>query len=134
MIKTIFLLSLVGLADSVYLTVKHFTHSDINCSIFNECDLVTTSAYSTILDIPVALLGVIFYGLLIALTINKKSLVSLLIISSIGFFASMWFVYVQAFVLESFCLYCIISAGISTMIFILSLILMIKYKKHETIS
>ncbi|HJL55713.1 MAG TPA: vitamin K epoxide reductase family protein, partial [Candidatus Paceibacterota bacterium] len=82
---------------------------------------------------PVALLGVIFYGLLIALTI-KKSLVSLLIISSIGFFASMWFVYVQAFVLESFCLYCIISAGISTMIFILSLILMIKYKKHETIS
>ncbi len=105
MIKTIFLLSLVGLADSVYLTVKHFTHSDINCSIFNECDLVTTSAYSTILDIPVALLGVIFYGLLIALTI-KKSLVSLLIISSIGFFASMWFVYVQAFVLESFCLYC----------------------------
>lgn len=140
MIKTILGLSIIGLGDSIYLTIKHYTHSDINCSIFNGCDLVTTSTYSTILGVPVALLGVIFYGFIFAFVLmhsrskSKKSLVLLLSISSIGFLISMWFVYVQVFILEAICLYCVISAGISTTIFILSLILMIQYKKHETIS
>ncbi|MFQ5661714.1 MAG: vitamin K epoxide reductase family protein [Candidatus Paceibacteria bacterium] len=131
MIKTIFLLSLLGLADSIYLTIKHFTHSDINCSIFNGCDLVTTSIYSTILGVPVALLGVIFYGLVLTFAV-RRSLALLLIISSIGFLISIWFVYTQGFILNAFCFYCLISAGISTTLFILSLILMVKYKKHET--
>lgn len=131
MIKTIFLLSLLGLADSIYLTIKHFTHSDINCSIFNGCDLVTTSIYSTILGVPVALLGVIFYGLVLTFAV-RRSLALLLIISSIGFLISIWFVYTQGFILNAFCFYCLISEGISTTLFILSLILMVKYKKHET--
>lgn len=136
MIKTIFALSLIGLADSLYLTVKHYTHSDINCSIFNGCDLVTTSTYSTILGAPVALLGIIFYGLIFAFVLmhsrlrSKKSLISLLSISSIGFLMSMWFVYVQVFILEAICLYCVVSAGISTTIFILSAIMMLKYKEN----
>lgn len=137
---SILTLSIIGIVDSVYLAVKHYTHSDINCSIFSDCDVVTTSVYSIILGIPVALLGVIFYGLIFILVLmfsksgNRRSLISLSTVSGIGFLASMWFVYVQAFILNAFCFYCLISALLSTVLFILSIIIMIQYKKHATLS
>ena len=136
---SILVLSIIGITDSTYLTVKHYTHSDINCSIFSDCDVVTTSVYSTILGVPVALLGVIFYALVFTFAFmfsksgSRKFLISLLTVSSIGFLASMWFVYTQAFILNAFCFYCLISALLYTTLFILSII-MIQYKKHETTS
>lgn len=131
-------LSIAGFIDATYLTIKHYSHSAVNCSIFDGCEFVTTSFYSTMLGIPVALLGVAFYALvfififLFSKSANKKFLVSLLAISTVGFLASMWFVYIQAFILKAFCFYCLISASLSATLFIISLIITIQYKKHET--
>lgn len=139
MINAILLLSIAGIIDSVYLSAKHYAHSAVNCSIFEGCELVTTSVYSTVLGIPVALLGVIFYLSVLAFALmllrswSKKSLISLLTISSIGFLVSICFVYIQAFILNAFCFYCLISASLSTTLFVLSIIMMVQYKKHETI-
>lgn len=57
-------LCLAGLAASAYLTVEHFSSSPsyacpVNAS-FN-CIKVTTSSYSELLGIPVALLGLLFF-------------------------------------------------------------------------
>ncbi|MGA2521300.1 MAG: vitamin K epoxide reductase family protein [Acidimicrobiales bacterium] len=60
---TAFALSLVGFGISLYLTIDHFSGVLPLCSSsgFINCALVTTSKYSYLLHIPVALLGLIFY-------------------------------------------------------------------------
>ena len=57
-------LSVAGLAVSGYLTYEHFTdNATLACSIGGvvDCAKVTTSAWSTLLGIPVALLGLVFF-------------------------------------------------------------------------
>ena len=129
-IITTLILSIIGIFDTAYLTIKRFTHDNINCSIFEGCDFVTTSEYSTIFGMPVAVLGIIFYVAVLVLSVlylrskNKKFLMSLLGLSGVGFLMSMWFVYTQLFILESICSYCMLSAILSTTIFILTLIVL----------
>jgi uncharacterized membrane protein len=138
-IITILIISIVGIADTTYLTIKRYSQDSINCSIFEGCDFVTTSTYSTILGVPVAVLGIIFYTTVFVLSIlylrskNKKFLISLLGLSGVGFLMSLWFIYTQAFILNAFCLYCLVSAGLSTTIFILSAIIVLKYRKGVSI-
>lgn len=137
MIKIILLLSTAGIADTIYLTVKRYSHDAINCSIFDGCDFVTTSQYSQILGVPVAVLGIIFYVSILTLSVlylrlkNRRLATSLLGLSGIGFLMSIWFVYTQGFILNAFCFYCLISAGISTTIFILITALFLAMRKPE---
>ena len=132
---SIFILSIVGILDTTYLTIKRYSHDEINCSIFDGCDFVTTSNYSQILGVPVAVLGVIFYVSIFTLSLlylrskSRGFITSLFGLSLVGFLMSIWFFYTQAFVLNAFCLYCLVSARLSTALFILSSILMIKSSK-----
>ena len=62
---TTFILSLIGLGVSTYLTIVHFdTHVGLSCpaggGIVN-CEKVTTSAQSYLFGIPVATLGLAFF-------------------------------------------------------------------------
>ncbi|GAA2469451.1 vitamin K epoxide reductase family protein [Terrabacter carboxydivorans] len=57
-------LSVVGLLVSAYLTFEHFTaNATLACSIGGvvDCAKVTSSAWSTFMGIPVALLGLVFF-------------------------------------------------------------------------
>ena len=54
---------LIGLADASYLTFAHFTNTQLYCSnsgIIN-CQAVTTSKFSTVIGIPIALLGLVWF-------------------------------------------------------------------------
>lgn len=65
-------LSVVGLLVSAYLTFEHFTaNATLACSIGGvvDCAKVTTSAWSTFLGVPVALLGLVFFVGSLALTV-----------------------------------------------------------------
>jgi uncharacterized membrane protein len=67
---TTLVLSLAGLAVSVYLTIEHFGHSNLlvcPTNSFLNCEQVTTSAQSYFLGIPVAVLGLINYTVMTAL-------------------------------------------------------------------
>ena len=59
------ILSLAGLAVSAYLTVEHYSSATtLACpetGVVN-CVKVTTSSYSTLVGVPVALLGLLFFG------------------------------------------------------------------------
>lgn len=58
------ILVLIGLADAVYLTITHFTttvHLACSGSGTINCEKVTTSPQSSILGIPVAVLGLVFF-------------------------------------------------------------------------
>ncbi|GGP47041.1 vitamin K epoxide reductase family protein [Saccharothrix coeruleofusca] len=62
-------LSLIGLAVSVYLTVSHYSTGLLVCaeSSVVDCATVTSSEQSELLGVPVALLGALFFLFLTAL-------------------------------------------------------------------
>lgn len=128
---SIFGLGIIGFFDSLYLVAIHFTNNSVICDGTNECDLVLTSSYATFLGIPVALFGVLFYAYMIIITmisldkIKKGSSLSpkfITPVSFVGFLASAWFVYAQAFIINAYCTYCLVSAATSTLIFIIAII------------
>ena len=66
---TSLVLSVVGLLVSVYLTYEHYTGNEtLACTVTEviDCGKVTSSAWSTFMGVPVALLGLLFF---VALTI-----------------------------------------------------------------
>lgn len=124
------MLSLGGLIDSAYLTWEHYSQVIPPCSVnplipsfLVDCGKVLTSQYSTILGIPLALLGVIHYSflsvfLLVAILTKNKIFRYLTVLQSIaGLFASVIFMYIQIGIIKSICLYCTLSAIISFVIF-----------------
>lgn len=121
---TLLALSFLGFADASFLTIKHYTGTPIPCTILAGCDTVTNSVYSQIAGVPVALLGALFYltvFILILLNLqqpNKKLIKVVWWLSLLAFLASLAFVYLQAFVINAWCLYCLISALTSTLVFL----------------
>jgi uncharacterized membrane protein len=116
-----------GFLDASYLTVKHYLGGPVVCVILQGCDVVTTSKYSVVGPAPVALFGAIYYFFiffLAALYIETKRelfLAAAAALTPVGFLASLWFVYLQFFIIKAICLYCMISAGSSTLLFALGL-------------
>lgn len=133
--KTIYLIivvSLIGLLDAVFLTVKHFS-GDISCSLITGCQEVLSSPYSLIFGIPVALFGSIYYFIILIsalIYIEQKKTLMLKIISYLpiaGFFFTLYLLYLMFFVIYAICQYCLLSALTSTLLLIFGL--MIKNKK-----
>src|SRR5271163_4565616 len=56
------LLSIVGLAGSIYLTISHFdTHIALTCPDLGSCNRILTSNTSHFLGIPVPVLGLLYF-------------------------------------------------------------------------
>ncbi len=126
------LLSLIGFIDAIYLTASHYLGGDISCFLVGGCDVVTTSVYSTIGPIPVALLGALFYltvlvlALLFFQTRLEVFLKLILALALVAFVASLYFLFLQIFILQAYCSYCLLSALISTLILLTALWLCVK--------
>lgn len=127
------IVAVIGFADATHLTINHYTGATLRCGASGGCNVVATSIYSKLFGIPVALLGSLYYASLILLCVayldTKKQLFFklLTLIPIAGLIASVYFVAIQLFVLHTICVYCMVSAGTSTAIFILSIILRKKY-------
>ena len=121
----VFIVTLVGFADAVYLTVEHYSNVIPPCNI-GGCETVLTSQYSQIVGIPVSLVGSIYYfciSVLLLMYIDTKKEIYLRIpflVSIMGMLASLWFIYLMIFVIKAFCPYCAVSATTSTIIFVLA--------------
>lgn len=123
----LFILSLVGFIDATYLTFKHFTGEGVVCSLVSGCDEVLTSDYATLgnTNIPLSMLGSFYYLFIFILSvafIDMKKVIFLKVITLLallGTLLSLVLIYVQAFVIEAFCLYCLLSAVISLLILML---------------
>jgi len=131
------LVSLLGFMDSTYLAVKKLTGSEVTCTIVHGCDTVTSSSYSEIFGIPVALLGSLFYLMILVLSIayldrKKEKLLSCISkLTWIGLIASVYFMVVQAFILHAYCIYCIGSAITSSTLFVGGMIYLSKNCKRK---
>lgn len=112
------IVALAGLADSVYLTIHHYTAEPVPCSVITGCEQVLTSSYAEMFGIPTAAFGVAAYltaFILAGLTAfgNRRmwSLFGALVVVMAIFTG--WLIYLQGFVIEAFCQFCLISAATS---------------------
>lgn len=131
------LVGFIGFLDSVYLTAKRFAYGPIPCFVFTGCDTVAQSPYALLFGIPLSVIGIFFYLAVILLAIfyfeakQKIAMKIFSLLSVFGFLASVYFVYLQAFVIKAFCFYCILSAVTSTTLFILGVTIWVQYLKNE---
>lgn len=123
--------SFVGFLDATYLTALRYLGETPPCIITTGCEQVLTSEYATLFGtIPTALLGAGYYlalFLLVLLSVelgSRKVLALAALLSPVGLLTSVFFVYLQLFVLKAICFYCMISAATSTILFILGTLML----------
>jgi uncharacterized membrane protein len=129
----ILILSFFGFIDSLYLVFIHYNEG--LCFLDKSgCEIVNTSIYSEIFGIPVALLGVLAYLFIFVVSVyeikSSKKWEPRLILFSFSLFSlffSLYLTYLEIFVLKAICPFCIISAIIITLIFILSILKLKEY-------
>jgi uncharacterized membrane protein len=112
------LVSLVGLADATYLSVQALTGETLGCGGSPDCFKVLGSSYARIAGIPVASFGVLAYFSVFAFSTFAAfgyAHARIFLILTIGamFLATLWFLYVQAFLLHAYCRYCLFSAAVT---------------------
>ena len=112
------IVSLAGLADATYLSVQAFTGETLSCGGSPDCFRVLGSSYAKVGGVPVALFGALAYFTVFALATFAAfgyARAKMFLIPIIGamFLATLWFLYVQAFVLHAYCRYCLFSAAIT---------------------
>ncbi len=126
-----FLLSLIGLGLSIYLTIGHYEGSHfLACSDTGliNCAKVTTSAQSHFLGVPVALLGLASFTVLCALNspwgwraknywLHVARFV--LIVGAMCFV--LWLVSAELLIINNICLYC---TGVHIVTFALFVVMM----------
>jgi uncharacterized membrane protein len=113
------LVSLIGLADAIYLTVQHITGASLRCTVISGCSEVLSSPYAQVGPVPLAALGAAAYFVVFSLAILAAfgyPLVKLLlkILLGIMFLTTLWLLYLQGFVIHHFCQYCLLSAIVTT--------------------
>jgi uncharacterized membrane protein len=112
-------IAIAGIAVSAYLTIAHYTGPDVlACGVGDtvNCEVVTTSAQSTFLGIPVAVLGLVWFAAMTALCLpaewrSRSPAVHLLrlagTIAGIGF--ALWLIYAELFIIGAICLWCTVA-------------------------
>lgn len=119
----VWFLGFLGLADALFLTFNHFRLGGTPCTI-SGCETVTSSIFSTAFGLPISLIGVVYYLVILILaflytdTLQKRYLSGLSYLTLAASLVSLWLIYLQAFVIEAWCVYCLISALATFTIFI----------------
>src|SRR5258708_4125440 len=133
-------LSGIGVYDSAYLTIEHYKNTLPPCSIHafaSDCGKVLHSQYAVVFGIPLAVFGIVFYGsifltLLFCFRFKTHFLRKVILtITPIRFLFSLCLFYVLLFVIHAICLYCLVSAVTSTLLFLLSYIFFKVIKKEN---
>jgi uncharacterized membrane protein len=123
-------LALAGIFISLYLTLfKLGVIGELSCSI-GSCETVNTSKWATFLHLPVAMWGLLFYLDVFAVAIvgtvarfaDARSISILLVAeTAVGVLFSAWLTYLELGVIHAICIWCVTSALIVTVIFLVSI-------------
>ncbi len=116
-------LSVAGMVDSAVSLQRHYAKSaSAFCDVaerFN-CDIVNRSEYSSLMGIPVAGIGVVGYGVLLALATAYRSRpetpLCLVAAAAAGLGFALYLTYVEGFVLDTWCILCLGSLALIAVI------------------
>lgn len=122
----------VGLLAAGYLTLEHFTHNaTLACSDSGlvNCASVTTSAYSTLLGVPVALLGLVYFAATLAawLLVGRRlppvtRARAVAVVSGVGVLFVLWLVWAELVGVGRICLWCTVVHVVVVSVFVGSLV------------
>ena len=110
------LIAVLGLANATYLTASHLAGETVTCLASTRCSEVLASKYASIGGIPLAALGALGYftafsAATLAAFGHERARRVLTITIGAMFLATLWLLYLQAFVIKAFCDYCLLSAA-----------------------
>ena len=141
---TVILITMIGLTDSIYLSVSHYrVYTDIGyksfCAISRaiNCDTISQSFYSIFLNLPVPVWGVMGYGLVLLLVLmagsksaEKKRIWSLVFWISLIFVCySVVLALISTYLISSYCIMCIISYGVNLLLLFYAWIIRKRFSK-----
>lgn len=126
----IIFLAFAGFLLAFYIRHKKATGEKMICPIGAECDAVIKSSYSTFWGVSVEIFGLIYYCL-VALSyaaflvfpalVLPITIFMVLGMTIVALLFSSYLVFIQAFNLKQWCSWCLVSAGICSLIFFLAL-------------
>jgi uncharacterized membrane protein len=108
--------SVAGLGVAGYLTYEHFTSSStLACSDNSvvNCLKVTTSSYSSVAGVPVAVLGLVFFAVMLVLQLppmwrrpEPAVRIGRLAWAVVGLGTVLYLLYAELFSIDAICLWC----------------------------
>ncbi|MBI2338106.1 vitamin K epoxide reductase family protein [Candidatus Daviesbacteria bacterium] len=135
--RLIFIFSLIGLGVASFLFYEYSLSGPIFCPTGAGCDIVRASAYTKILGISIPLLGMAYYLTMAVLSVVHshqlphklvRKLQTISASAAVGF--GMYLTYLEAYVIEAYCFWCVLSFIISVAILI-TLVLSRDKRKDE---
>ncbi len=126
-------LAVGGIIDTSYLLYQHYKKKPLICPMDHDCSVVTEGKWSRIFFVRNEILGLSFYLLMLTFIIlsvilpnfSSKIYLFLFIFSIIGVVFSIFLVYLQIYKIRDYCFYCLISAFLTLLIFINSILLIV---------
>lgn len=124
------LLALLGLGLAGYMSYTDLTSNALVCGGIGDCDTVHASAYSKLLGVPVSLLGFVSYAAIAALLAARLRLgndmghlaaLGMVVVGVSGAIFSAYLTYVELFVINAVCPWCVASAIVVTALAALAL-------------
>ena len=116
-----------GLAVRAYLTITHWGGTPLACAGVGDCEYVNSSPYATLAGVPVSGLGGLLYaGLVLSALawwwrpVDPRLPVVYWGIALAGFGYAGYLTYVELYVLDAVCVWCMTSAAILTLSLALS--------------
>lgn len=126
--------TIIGLLVSVYMTIFKITNNESMCIGSHGCSVVNSSRYAEVYGIPVAVLGVVGYAAILAVLFlerrpgffQENGTLLFFGLSLTGFLFTLYLIYVEVALIKAYCPFCITSQVAMTLIFILSVIRLIR--------
>ena len=125
--RIVALLALAGIFLSTYLALYKFGMiGTLTCSV-GSCETVQLSKWAMFLGVPVAAWGVAFYVAVFVLAMlslaraGESPLVgwAMLAVTGWGVLFSAWLTWLELYVIHAICMWCVVSAILTAVIFVL---------------
>ena len=123
------MLAFIGVFVSTYLTLYKFGYiGSLQCAV-GSCETVNTSRWATFFGLPVAAWGLGFYLSALALVVvgiqeryadSRALSLALVALTGWGVLFSGWLTYLELFVIDAICIWCVTSAVIVLVMFAVS--------------
>jgi uncharacterized membrane protein len=122
------LIALAGVFVALYLMLYKLGYIGTLACAVGSCETVQTSKWATFLGLPVAAWGVAYYvailgislaGLMPAFSERRSVSQLLVVVTGVGLLFSLWLTYLELFVIDAICQWCVISAILATALFVI---------------